>query len=349
MTYTINRVQSDSNDNIFLYEKDGKKVPLNSLYSPKIEAERFLQKISALEKHFIIIIGYGNGEVLEQLLNSDVYKNNTHFLFIEPYYEVKCSDSHQSTFNNNPTKLSFIYYKDLNSTIFARFLSQLIGVPASIQIHPNYLKTDELAIKNCLQIINEGIKTQHIINSTEVKFAVDWIVEPLLNIDSIAKSLNIVNLKGKFKGERAALIASGPSLKVHMDFLEQNKGLFHIFSAGSALKALLVNGIEPDYVLSLDSSDVNYESHFKGVDYNGTLIFETMSNSNIQKQHRGPLIVSRNNSDYITSQNFINLHSFHQSSPSVTIFALQVIEYLGFSEVFLVGQDLALVNGDYYA
>lgn len=349
MTYIISSVQSDSNEEVFVFEKDGKKIPLNSLYSPEKEAQRFLQKISSLEKHFIIIIGYGNGKVFEQLLNSNVYKANTYILFIEPYVEVKRSDAQQGAFNSNSEKVSFVYYQDLNPTIFSRYLSALIGIPVSIHVHPNYLKTEETAIKKCLRIIDEGTQTQQILNNTEVRFAVDWIVEPLLNIDSIAKSLNIVNLKGKFKGERAALIASGPSLKVHMDFLEKNKDLFHLFSAGSALKALLANGIEPDYVLSLDSSDVNYDAHFKDIDYNGTLIFETLSNSNIQKEHTGPLIVCKNNLDHISTQNFNNLLSFNQSSPSVAIFALQVIEYLGFSEVFLIGQDLALVNGDYYA
>ena len=43
------------------------------------------------------------------------------------------------------------------------------------------------------------------------------------------------------------------------------------------------------------------------------------------------------------------MNSFTQPSPSVAVLALQVIAYFGFSEVYFVGQDLALVDGDYYA
>lgn len=349
MTYLVSTGLSNSNENVYVYEKDGKKIPLNSLYSPKKEAERFLNKMNDLRDHFVIMIGYGNGELFDQLIKNELYKKNIHFLFIEPFNEVKQSEIHIDTFDRSPSKLSFWYSMDFTSIVFTEYLSRFVGIPVSIQIHPNYLKVNETIIKDCLKVINEGIETKQVINNTEAKFAVDWIVEPLLNIENTAKASNITSLKGEFEGERAILVASGPSLKDHMKFLEKEKDSAHLFSVGSALRALLANGIDPDYVLSMDTSTINFETHFEGLDYNGTLIFETMSNANIQKHHKGPLIVSRTNTDYVSAKYFDNLHTFQQSSPSVAIFALQVIAYLGFSEIYLVGQDLALVDGEYYA
>ncbi len=349
MTYTISTVQSDTNKGVYIYEQAGKKTPLNSLYSPEKEAQRFLKKLSSLKNNFFIVLGYGNGELLEQLVKSDIYKQNAHFLFIEPFQEVLVSDTHIKAFSSQKDKLSFVYYKDLKSISFTAFLAEFTGMPTSIHIHPNYIKIDEPVIKSCLQVIDEGIRVQRITNSTEAKYAVDWIVEPLLNIENTSKATKIHTLQGKFKGERAILIAAGPSLKDHIPFLQENKNDFHLFSVGSALRALLENSIEPDYVLSMDTSLVNYETHFKDLDYSGTLIFETISNSIIQNSHKGPLIVSKTKSDHVSSQYIENLHGFIQASPSVAVFTLQVIAYLGFSEVYLVGQDLALVNGDYYA
>ncbi|WP_427138359.1 motility associated factor glycosyltransferase family protein [Psychrobacillus psychrodurans] len=349
MTYTIRTEQSDSNKEVYIYEKAGKTTPLNSLYSPEKEAQRFLKKISSLKNNFIIILGYGNGELLEQLVKYDIYKQNAHILFIEPFQEVLVSDVHTETFKSQKDKLSLLYYKDLSSISFMAFLSEYIGLPTSIQIHPNYMKIDDPAIKNCLEVINDGIQTKQIINNTEMKFAKDWIIEPLLNIKYTEKAIKIHTLKDKFKGQRAILVAAGPSLQQHIEFLRQNKNFFYIFVVGPALRVLLDNGIKPDYVLSIDAGIVNYETHFEGIDFEGTLIYETMSNSNIQTNHKGRLVVSKTTSDNISPQFVENLFGFIQPSPSVAIFTLRVIIHFGFSEVYLVGQDLALVNGDYYA
>ncbi|MER2076733.1 motility associated factor glycosyltransferase family protein [Psychrobacillus psychrotolerans] len=319
------------------------------MYSPEKEVERFLKKMSTLKNNFVVFLGYGNGELLEQLVNSNIYKQNIHFLFIEPFSEVVRSDAHIKTFSKLKDKLSFLYYKELKSFAFTAFLAEFIGIPTSIHIHPNYIKVDEPLIKSCLQVIDEGIRVQQVTNSTEAKYAVDWIVEPLLNIENTSNAIKINALKGKFKGERAILVAAGPSLKDHIPFLQENKNGFHLFSVGSALRALLEYDIEPDYVLSMDTSLINYETHFKDLDYRGTLIFETISNSFIQNNHKGPLIVSKTKSDHVSSHYIENLNGFTQASPSVAVFTLQVLAYLGFSEVYLVGQDLALVNGEYYA
>lgn len=349
MTYKISVVQSDSNKNVYVFEKPGKKTPLNSLYSPEKEAHRFLRKLSDLRNSFVVFIGYGNGELLGQLIESELFRRNFQFLFIEPFHEITRSEKDIKIFNEYKEKLSFLYYKELNSMVFTTFLAKHAGIPISIQIHPNYLKTDDSVIKKCLQVIDEGTKMQNILNNTELKYAVDWIVEPLLNIENTSRAIKIQTLKDQFKGEKAILIAAGPSLKDHISFLQENMDNFHLFSVGSALRPLLENDIQPDYVLSIDTSAVNYETHFKGLEYVGTLIFETISNSMIQNSHRGPLIVSKTKSDHVSTQYVENLYGFTQASPSVAIFTLQVIAYLGFSEVYLIGQDLALVNGEYYA
>lgn len=348
MTYTISVMQSDSKENVYVYEENMKKTPLNSLYSPEREAERFLKKLAETKKQFIIFIGFGNGVLLESLVDSKVYDENVHFLFIEPFSEVKLQEEHVGKFSTTK-KLSFIYATNFTSIYFAEYLSKFIGIQTSIQIHPNYIKTNEAKIKDCLKIINEGIETKKILNTTEMKFASDWILEPLVNLSSMERSVSIKELQGKFKGERAMLVASGPSLKKHMDFIKKNKHTYHLFSLGPSLRPLLENDIEPEFTLSIDSGEVNYESHFKGIDYNGTLIYETTSNSKIQANHKGDLIVVKSTTDYTTSRYYKDLYSFPIASPSVAIFTLQVIAFLGFSEVYLVGQDLALINGDYYA
>lgn len=349
MNYTIRTVQSDSNRNVYVYNKAGKATPLNSLYSPEKEAQRFLKKVSSLKNNFVVMLGYGNGELLEQLIESEMYKQNVHFLFIEPFKEILLRDAHKDIINSNRDKLTFAHYEDITSLSFMSFLAEYIGIPTSIQIHPNYIKIEEPVIKNCLHVIHEGIQTKRISDNTEMRFAKDWVIEPLLNIENTKKAIKIHMLKDKFKGERAILVAAGPSLQQHIEFLKDNKDFFHIFVVGPALRVLLDHGIEPDYVLSMDAGQLNYDTHFKDIAFKGTLIYETISNSSIQKNHQGRLIVSKAKVDQVSSRFVDNLFEVLKPSPSVAIFTLRVIIYGGFSEVYLVGQDLALVEGEYYA
>lgn len=348
MSYTITKERTDTNKDVYVYNISEQRVPLNSLYSPEKEAERFLKKLLETKKHFVIFIGFANGTLLEKLIESEVYAENIHFLFIEPFTEIELQEKHINVISSTE-KISFVYAKNFTSLFFANYLSKFIGISVTIQIHPNYTKLNEPKIKECLNVIKAGTETKKVLNTTEMKFAIDWILEPLSNIESIARSTNIRELEGKFKGERAMLLASGPSLQTHMDFISKNKSGFHLFALGPSLRALLASNIEPDFVLSLDSSKVNYETHFNEVDYYGTLIYETVSNSQIQSFHKGNLIVAKSSADHVTPPLFPDLYSLPNPSPSVAVFALQVINYLGFSEVYFVGQDLALIDGNYYA
>lgn len=348
MTYRIYEEKADSGQAIFIYEDQKVKLPLNSRYSPEKEAQRFLKKLNDTKNQFVILLGFGNGALVESLIASDVLDQNVHIFFIEPFSGVELSSKHFSLIQEHP-KLSYVKFENFTAMTFTKYLSKFSSVPVSIHVHPNYLKANQSLIKDCLKVIHEGIETKQILNNTEMQFALDWIIEPLLNTKHMEKSINIENLKGKFQGERAILTAAGPSLHEHIPFLKENQDAFHLFAVGPALRPLLANAIHPDYALSIDASLRNYETHFKGLNYEGTLVYETMSNSNIQNGHNGELIVSRASVDHVSSHFFKDLFSFSHSSPSVAVYALQVIVYLGFSEIYLIGQDLALVNGNYYA
>ncbi len=73
-----------------------------------------------------------------------------------------------------------------------------------------------------------------------------------------------------------------------------------------------------------------------------------MVNSNILNEHKGTAIVTLSNIDYVSRRTRKFTFSF-PSVPSVAIYTLLIINYLGFDEVYLVGQDLAFIEGRYYA
>jgi len=345
MTYQIRRTTAETGEEIYLYQRsDGKKIALNSIYSPSKEIEKYLSKFE-WNKKVLILIGIGNGLILHKLSETKEY---IYIYAIEPYEELKLNEKTLEVIKEN--NIDFEYYQQfkLNSNKFRMILTKYIGLDFEIIIHPNYEYTDLNYIKEIIKELKEITKIIQINLNTELLFAKAWIIEPLLNLEYTLGLTAINELKDKFQGEKAILVASGPSLKDNIDIVKKMKEYSYVFAAGSAMNGLLFNGIIPDFVTVFDSSQVNYDVHFRNSKYNGPLIIGSIVNSDIVKNHQGEASLIIEEIDNITGQFRKDVLTFI-TVPSVAIFTLQVIYYLGFSEVYLVGQDLALLNGKYYA
>lgn len=347
----IVQISSDQGDRLYAYQTgEGKLFPLNSVYSPLKEAEKYIKK-NVLEndgskKKGYILIGIGNGAFVKKWI--EIVKDFVHLYIIEPYSEIPTEDVFQ-ILHPLPSNITFEYYDPSKLPLkFASFLQQHLGVDFQILIHPHYEKTDLVLIKEIINVLNQGIKISRLSLNTENLFRKEWIIEPLLNLRYIPSLTNIKELKDLFKGERAVLVASGPSLKEHIEDIRKMQKGAYVFAAGSSTRGLLRFGIKPDFVVTYDSGKVNYETHFKDLAYDGPLICGSMVNADILAHHSGPVIYLMNSTDYVT-QRFIKDVPLFDEVPSVANLTLVLIYYLGFKEVYLVGQDLALINGDYYA
>lgn len=340
--YTIEHVvESGELFYIFYDKKKNKKIYLNSTYSSEKEAEKFLGEINSDQLN--IIIGIGNGTLIKKIRNS----NFIQCLIIEPFEEVKIDEEAEEIINSRKN-ISFYYSKNITPIIFNEYIRRFLGLNTNILIHPRYEKTSKKILNETLEIIKNGTIMSRINKNTERFFKKDWIIEPLLNLEYTLSAPSIRELSNKFVGETALLVASGPSLAEKIPFIKKVKDKAFIFSVGSALNGLLSNDVVPDYVTAIDSGIKNYTTHFKGVNYNGPLILSGMLNSNILKNHKGVSILSNLNIDPITPLYRKEVPSF-PSVPSVAVFTLNILYYLGFSRVYLIGQDLALQNGNYYA
>jgi hypothetical protein len=341
--------QSKNGSSIFVYHAGEKKVALNSLISPEKEADRFLQEIDVESERFIVIVGIGNGIIMEQLIQSSLFKNNVHFLVIEPFFNVSLQESTKQILADYKEKISFYYLSDFTSFAFSMYLTKFTAIKTDFCVHPNYLRANKSKVEEVIQLFKEGITVKEVTNNTQMRFAVDWIAEPLLNTRVMDKSIDLKNLENKFEGETAILIAAGPSLNDSIPFVKNMQNSAHVFAVGPTLRPLLNNNINPDFVISMDSSETNFEAHFKDLVFDGALIYTTISNHQIQEQHNGMKIVSKMVLEQVTSMLYDENFGFPHSVPSVAIYTLEVIKYLGFKEVYLVGQDLALINGEYYS
>ncbi len=79
------------------------------------------------------------------------------------------------------------------------------------------------------------------------------------NLTSMYKNGMIEDLKGKFKGIPAILVAGGPSLNLNIHLLPEIKGKAVILAVDSTLPALAANKVSPDFLTAIDPYDLVYE------------------------------------------------------------------------------------------
>lgn len=280
----------------------------------------------------IILVGVGTGTLVREL------ERRYQILVVEPnevcgevlYEEMIC------LFNESDAK------NQLNNE-FLKF----IGLKTEIIFHPSYIPSKQ-SIRVLKRIRNSFQQVQVDLN-TRVSFTGKWYKQYLLNVNTLVENfdrvINIDTLKDFHKGERALMIAGGPSFEESIPYLKQAQNSYYIVAIGQVVKVLLENDIFPDYVVSIDSEQANAH-FFEDLEMDIPLIYSLQVNSSIPSHAKGPLIPYADNK---VTKELLNFSSkIFDTGPTVAISAVIFMHYAGFEFIGLIGQDLALRNGEYY-
>ncbi|WP_289140219.1 motility associated factor glycosyltransferase family protein [uncultured Brevibacillus sp.] len=343
--YEIITGQADNGSQLYIYKSEDKILPLNSKISPKKEITKLLKKEIEKQNKITFIVGIGNGEIVN-VLHSE-YQDIPKVVIIEPFDEVVLSEE---TFDKIKTSknIEFFHLKSLLPVTITSIIEEFRGLSSQIIIHPKYDQTDRTLISEAFELIEKSLDLFIINNNTVRFFQKNWIIEPILNLLYTYEMDPIDPLIEKFKDKGAILVSSGPSLTDNIEFIRKAKDHLYIFCVGSALRALLKHDIQPDFVVSIDSSLTNYEAHFKETSYTGTAIFDTMTHHLIVENHKGTALKILSELDGISGSIFPEMKQFIAVA-SVAVSTLNIIAHFGFEDVYLVGQDLSFVNKKYYA
>ncbi|AHA31507.1 motility associated factor glycosyltransferase family protein [Exiguobacterium sp. MH3] len=298
-----------------------------------LEFERLKSTISN-ETEAIILIGYGSGTLHERL------SKNYHVLTIDPF---KLPSIVKST-----SVLSFIESGKNNKSILQSQFQSFVGLKTEVIKHPLYKNTLELL--ELLKLVRSYLNECHIDLNTRKLYTEKWYVEYFYNTiflkENTDRLVNIDYLKQKYNGTKALMIAGGPSLEEAIPYLQKAQNSYYIVAIGQTVKALTENGIRPDFVISTDAGEAN-AYFFKDIELDVPLVYSLQVNHQIPKQSKGVLI------PYADSQITKELLAYSKTKfntyPTVALAAVAFSYHLGFDSIGLIGQDLALRNGEYYS
>lgn len=295
-----------------------------SKYEPVKNARKLILEEVNHDSKAYLLIGLGLGYHLKSLV--DIVQNKSIFVLLLDIQEV---DLYKSTLVNEDA------FKLPNVSLLQN-IGQLeyIHVEELQVIIPNaWIKA--LQIDHPLFPVLEDIKIRQSSYLSSLKL-LDY------NFKKNIKNNNLfaVNLKGIFENYSACLISSGPSLDETISLLTKMKNKCFILCVGSALKALLKNEIIPDAIIITDPSK-NVVDQIKDSSFTGTLFYLSTACHEMSEIHLGKKVIlfqEGYKNSLIYSQ--INKQPLFETGGSVATTALSLLEFLGFENLYLFGQDL---------
>jgi len=120
-----------------------------------------------------------------------------------------------------------------------------------------------------------------------------WDINTKKNFHRFNKNNSIWSTQWRYSGEKEKamiLVGSSPRLKEDVKKLKAIDDDFIIICANSALKYLLKNGVKPQYVISVDSDDIDIPQHLDIKEDGITLLASSVTCPEVLDKWNGPIL-----------------------------------------------------------
>ncbi len=169
-----------------------------------------------------------------------------------------------------------------------------------------------------------------------------WEINKRANLKKKPHSIDEISEKKELFDKEVVLVAAGPSLDENIDFIRHSKGHRIIIAVNTVLKRLEAEKIKPDLIVML-SPGTNLGSHIEGIEEfteDVPMIMPLCGSRAFAGLYRGP-IYSLDDEDMSDDR--------WGFGGTVTSFGLSVSYYLKAREIYLIGCDLAFIEGRNYS
>lgn len=311
---------------------------LHSVYNPITEAKNFAEQ-HFKRGHVNILFGYGCGHIVKELESKLTAEEK--LIVVDPIIKP-----------NNKGDFSFSNYADKDS-LFNFFGTQFnFSHLVNVIVSPNYDKAIPDQYKIFLAAVKEKLRNDQVNENTFRSYTKQWQRNYYLNLRAAVRDKSILELKQRY--DYPIVIASGgPSLTKQLEIIKKYRNNIILISSGSTINSLLNAGIEPDYAMSIDGLEKNYEN-YRGLGLKNTHLLYTMDN------HVKVRWEFTNKSYYFLHQfannAMRNLEEYLQDTPvavpngmSVANSAFAFSIFTSTGPICLIGQDLAFTNKQSHA
>lgn len=338
-------------------------IYIHSKYDPFKEAELLIEKVTETEEinenSHIIFYGIGLGHHI------DVFTSrfpDTAFTLYEPSCEIfSCFLEYKNLKKLSTKNINTIiceYDIGVMNDFFAKIVENLDKKTIIIEL-PVYRKVFPDQYDQFMKYMKVFIQNKRSSINVDYAYKKRWIVNSVNNFKEVLKTPNILKNNNEiFEGKIAILVSAGPSLDYEIENLKQikNMGTAFVFSVGSAINTLIHHGIYPDAMCTYDPSEKSQIVFEKVNEMEITsipMVFGSSVGYEVLEQFKGPKLHMITNQDsvsnYLLKTSDDDALAIVNDAPSIAVVTLELLNKLRFSQIILVGQNLAFQENRQYA
>jgi len=247
-----------------VYEDEGRRHPIYSLYDPRKDGIRFYREFGSQESEFYIFLGIGLGYHITPFVESRRVRkviilepDDELYAVVENYREVRdlLVDKKVELYTGRDTEQFILNIKNHYEYLFFNGIQVLSYKTLKALFRSQYSILEEKIQTQLTLLVNDGL--------TIGKFARVWMNNFMNNVKKRKGFLPVTSLYGRWSGT-AVIAGAGPSLDRVIGDIEKQRENFYLIAADASVKPLVRRGIRPDLIVSIDpQASVFY--HFAGL------------------------------------------------------------------------------------
>jgi hypothetical protein len=330
-----------------LIDAAGGAHPLHSLVDPRREGERLVSTVR--DEGFLILLGLGGGYAAEAALERPGTQRVLVVDFdINGMAELLCSREYIKALGD-PRFCLLVdpSGEELENYILEHYQPVLAG---GLRALPLRVRTeyDAPRFRAAGEAIEKALAKVSADYSVQAYFGARWFSNIIRNLEAAAAQ------NEPFPPIReAAICAAGPSLDSQIPLLAEYRKKSQapfIIAADTSLPSLLLAGLEPDAVVSIDCQHISYRHFMAGLPPHIPLFLDLASPPLLAARSSRPYFFSGGHplAAYI-SRRWRPIPQVDTSGANVTYACLALAETLGAGKAFMYGADFSYPRGQVYS
>lgn len=317
------------------------------------EVELLVKNITEKRDYLLVVFSIANLELLHKVM--ETITADTRILIYEPNaYLLKYVLLHYDLsflLESNQVGILFDYDapQNMEQEIISYTSLQWGNLVKNIRIiSPPYVYHYMDKCQNVITLLTTAIQVRIKLLGNSLEDIFNGQENNYKNIDAILESSNLEDIKDKFKGFPAIVVASGPSLDKNIDILckAQDKAL--IMACDASVEACKKHGVKPDAIASIERDIPTYQYYYEGKEFDEKLVLVGPSVlwPQIYEEYKGKKLVTSKVNTGIEkwwADNFEEFQFLNLGMSSAHV-AFAYAKYAGCNPIILIGQDLAYTN-----
>jgi len=246
---------------VALVMPDGSSLPLCSQHDPVAEADRQLDawenSVTPDWSGNIIVIGFAGPALLNELRRR--LRPAAKLILLETRPDLlaaQCAALPENPFSDWEPQQLTILPTTARPLMLLRLGELIAGLPTlarSIFLPPGRLRLERAGISELAELVTRKFRAEVTNRVTVAMYAHVWFRNVIANLHVAFRETPIDAILNAFPGRTALVVAAGPSLDQSLPRMRELAAKSVIIAAGAALPCLRRHGIQPHFVVAVDS------------------------------------------------------------------------------------------------